>query len=85
MGFPHQGHLIDLPMAGLAADALVDVDTMVEVDKVRQIVHPVPLYGHIIAEARPHWFEYRRFGPDLGMAGHAGFRRWDAGERAHFY
>ena len=38
----HQRHSIDLSVAGRAADALVDVNTMIEVDEVREVVHARP-------------------------------------------
>ena len=40
---PHQGHLVDAAMAGLAADALADVDAVVEIDEVWQVVDTRPL------------------------------------------
>ena len=79
-GFPHQGHLIDLTVARLAANTLVDVDAVVEISEVGQVVDAIPLDGHVIAEAGSHGFEDGRFGPDLRVAGHAGFGRGNAGK-----
>ena len=79
-GFPHQGHLIDLAVARLAANALVDVDAVVEIGEVGQVVDAIPLDGHVIAEAGAHGFEDGRFGPDLRVAGHAGLGRGNAGK-----
>ena len=82
--FPHQRHLVDLAVAGLAADSLVDVDAVVEVNEIGQVVDPVPGDGRIVPEAGAHRFEHGRFAPDLGMAGHAGFCGRDAGKGALF-
>jgi hypothetical protein len=37
-----EGHLIDAPVAAGAADSLVDVDAVVEVDETGEIVDPLP-------------------------------------------
>src|SRR5712675_2952389 len=47
----HQRHPIDLTVAGGAADAFVDVNTVVEIDEVRQIMHASPLNRSSRAEA----------------------------------
>ena len=83
-GFPHQGHLIDLAVARLAANALVDVDAVIEIGEVGQVVDAIPLDGHVVAEAGAHGFEDGRFGPDLRVAGHAGFGRGNAGKGTLF-
>ena len=72
-------------MARLAADALVDMYVVLEVDKIRQVVDARPLQGGIISEARPHRLENSCLGPDLGMTAHAGFRRWDTGKRCFLH
>ena len=79
-GFPHQGHLIYLTVARLAANALVDVDAVVEIGEVGQVVDAIPLDGYVVAETGAHGFEDGRFGPDLRVAGHAGFGRGNAGK-----
>ena len=84
MGLPHQGHLVNLAVARLTADALVDVDAVVEINEVWQVVHPVPTNGLIVAEAGPHGFEDRRFGPDLRVTGHAGLGGGDASKGTYF-
>ena len=67
-------------MARLAADALVDVDAVVEIGEVGKVVDAIPLDGHVVAEASAHRFEDGCFGPDLRVAGHAGFGRGNAGK-----
>src|SRR5690349_1082497 len=42
VGLVDAGHLVDPAVAGLAADALLHVDRVVEVDEVGQVVHAVP-------------------------------------------
>src|SRR5688572_20564434 len=39
----HQRHLVDPSMTALAPDALFHMDAVVEIDEVRQVVHPNPL------------------------------------------
>src|SRR5438045_587934 len=39
----HERHLIDAPMAGLAAHPLLHVDAVVEIDEVGQVVHANPV------------------------------------------
>ena len=55
----HQRHLVDAPVAGLAADALLHVDAVVEVDEVRQVVHAHPVQRLVVAEAGAHRLEDR--------------------------
>src|SRR5579862_2431050 len=78
---PHERHSIDLPVARRAADALVYVNAVVEVDEVRQIVDPRPLDAAIAAEAGAHRLEVRAVRENLRMTIHAGPRRRDAGKR----
>src|SRR5471030_1070652 len=80
----HERHAIDLAVAGGAADALVHVDAVVEVDEVWQIMDARPLDRLAGPETLAHRLEERAFREDLRMAVHAGFRRRDAGERGVF-
>ena len=75
---PHQGHGVDVAMAGLTPDALGYVDIVLEVDKVRQVMYPGPLERHLIAKTRPYRLEHRRLGPDQGVTAHAGLRGRDS-------
>ena len=77
---PGDRHLVHPAVAGDAADALLDVDAVVEVDEVRQVVDALPLERRPVAEALPHRLQQRAVGPDLRVAGHAGLGRRDAGE-----
>src|SRR4029079_13747499 len=73
----HQRHAVDAPVARGAADALGDVDAVVEVDEVRQVVHAGPFERPVLAEAGAHRLEDRRVGPDLRGAGYS--RLWSRG------
>src|SRR5206468_3744627 len=77
----HERHAIDLPMARRAADPLVHVNAVVEVDEVRQIMDARPLDRFAAAEALAHGLEERAVGEDLRVAVHARPRRRNAGER----
>lgn len=77
---PHQRHRVDAAMTGHAADALAQVNAVVEVDIAREIVYTHPFQWDIVAEASPDRFEHGAVGIDLGMTIQAGFRRWNPGE-----
>src|SRR4051794_10045268 len=81
----HQRHAVDLPVATVAADTLVDMNAVVEIDEIRQFVSPLPLDGPAAAEAFADRFQHRRVRPDLRMAIHARLRRRDAGEAGRFH
>ena len=57
-------------MTSRAANAFGDVNTVIEEDEIRQIIHPIPTKagrsGHAVADG----FEHGRFPPQLRMAGH---------------
>ena len=72
---PGQGHLVDPPVTRHAAHALLNVNCVVEVDEVRQIVHPGPDQWFVLGQARPHRLEHRARRPDLRVARHAGMGR----------
>ena len=51
---PHQGHQINAAMTCLAADSLVDMDTVVEIDEAGKIVNASPVNGLIVSPTRTH-------------------------------
>src|SRR5262249_38754280 len=73
-------HAVDAAVARSAADTLVHVHAVVEVDEVGQIVHPDPADRFVVTPARAHRLEERALRPDLRVAVHARLRRGDAGE-----
>src|SRR3977135_1679681 len=58
-------HLIHGPMAGGAAKALLNMDAVVEIDKVRHVVDAIPSDGLTTHETLADWFECRALCPDL--------------------
>ena len=76
----HERHLVDLAVAGDAADALVHVDAVVEVHEIRQIVDADPGQGLVVAKTGPHRLQNGRVIPDLRVAVHARLGRGDVGE-----
>ncbi len=79
---PRERHLIDAPMAGGAADSLVHVNAVIEIDKLRQIVDARPLDRFAGPKALAHRRESRAIRPNLRVAIHADFCRRNAGKRA---
>ena len=67
----NERHLIHPAMALTAGDALVHMGTMIEIDKVRQIMDAVPRYGLSAKKAVSDGLEHGRVLPDLRVAGHA--------------
>src|SRR6266852_7794348 len=76
----NERHLVDGAVAGVAADAFVDMNTVVEKNEVRQLVYPSPLQGLAGTVAGADRLEQFGVGPDLRMAVHAGLGRRNAGE-----
>ena len=81
----HQRHLVDAAVAGFTADALGDVDAVIEIHEVRQIVDAHPVERLVVAEAGPHRLEVRAGVPDLRVAVDAGLGRRNARRRRHFH
>ncbi len=78
---PSERHFIDTAMAAFAPDAFVNVNTVIEVDELRQIVHARPLDRLAGPVAFPYGLEHRTGGPHLRVAVHADFRGGDIRER----
>ena len=79
---PRQWHLVDPTVTGFAADSFMYVDTMVEINKVRQVVYARPLERSIFSQACSHRFESWTVRPHLFMAVHADFCGRNPRERA---
>jgi len=83
-GFPGQRHSIHASVAGFTADAFVDVDAVIEVDKVGKIVYSIPPKGLVLTQARTDGFEHFAVSPDLLVTIHAR-RCWrNTRKGAHF-
>lgn len=81
----HQRHAVHAAMTGDAANALMQVNTVVEVDKIWQIVHACPDQRLPGAKALPHGGKEGTLRPDMSVAVHAGFSGWESGKGAHFH
>jgi len=77
----HQRHLIHLAVTRGAAHAFVDVNTVVEINEIRQAMHAHPINGLIGAIALTNWLEITDIIEENGMAIHARFRWRNAGDR----
>ena len=80
----HQRHLVYRPVAGIAADPLIDVNAVIEENKVWKLIDSGPLQRLAGAVAGAHWFEQLSVGPDLRVAVHASAGRRDAGKTGGF-
>ena len=85
VGLEHQRHLIHLPVTRRAADALVHVNAVIEIDVIRQAMHFNPLNRGIRAVALAHRGKITHIVEQHRMAIHAGFRRRDARGRGSFH
>lgn len=80
-----QWHQIDAPMAGGAANALVYMNAVIEVDVVRQVVDASPCNRPAAPETRSHWLQEFSVRPNLSVAAHAGFGRRNTCEGRGFH
>ena len=84
VGLEYQRHLVDLPMARRAADALIDMNAVIEVDEIGEPVDFHPLDGFVAAIAFADRLEVRRIIEQHRMAIHARFRLRNAGHGGSF-
>ena len=68
--FPCERHLIEIPMAGGAADAFGDVDAVIKENKIRGAIDAVPAQARVCGKALPDGGQHGRVFPDLRMTGH---------------
>ena len=80
----HQRHSVDPPVTGLASDTFVDVNAVIEIDKIRQIVDPYPPQRPLFAEAGAHRLEIRTRRPNLRVTIDTGLGRRNACRGRHF-
>jgi len=81
---PRQRHLVHTAVAGCAANSVMDVNTVIEIDKLRQVVYARPLDRLPSAVALAHGLQHGTGGPHLRMAIHADFGSGNVGERRIF-
>jgi len=77
---PHQRHAVNPTVTGFAADSFVNVDAVIEVNKVCDVVNPRPHDGPVVAKARTHRLERCTVGPDLLVAVHTHLCRRNTGK-----
>jgi len=83
LGLINDRHFVDPSMTRGTADALVYVNTVIEISEIRQVVDSDPLDWLAGAKTRPHWFKVWTVRPDLFVAVHArGGRRQSGGSRS---
>lgn len=82
---PHERHLVHPTVTSGAADTLVNVNAVVEVDEAGQIVYARPLNRLARAITLSHRFQNRTVRPDLGVAIHAGLGGWNTCKRTFFH
>src|SRR5215472_16841206 len=62
---PRKGHLVHAAMAGFATHPFGDMNTVVEIHKIREVVNPRPIQQLTRPETRPHRLEHGARSPDL--------------------
>jgi len=77
----NSGHIVDLPMAGRAANAFCYVNAVVKVGKLRNVVNAFPFDGLVVAEAGPDGLKIRAVCPDLAVSVHTRLGRRQTGRR----
>jgi hypothetical protein len=71
-------HMVDGTMTGGASHSLRNVNTMIEVHKLRKMMHANPGNRLIRTKSVTQRRQHLRIRPHLRMAGHAGLRRRDS-------
>ena len=74
----HQRHAIYRAVTRIAAYALINVNAVVEINEIREIVHPVPHQRLSAAITGADRLQHGRAQPYLGMTVHAGLGRRNA-------
>ena len=74
VGLKNQRHLVNFSVTGRAANAFIDVNAVIEIDEIRQMVHPDPLDGFIASIALTDRLKVGGSTEQNGMAVHASFR-----------
>jgi len=69
----------------LASNALVHVNSVIEVNEIRNVVDPDPFNGTIFAKTGAHRLERGTVCPHLLVAIHADLCRWNSGKGGSLY
>jgi hypothetical protein len=83
--FGHHRHLIDPAMTSFTADALLDMNGMIKVNKIRQVMHANPCQGLTGFGAAAHEFQVRGILSHLPVTPHTGFGGGNAGRITFFH
>ena len=81
----HNGHLVDLTMTSVTADALGHVDAVIEINEIGERIDARPLQRFARAVAGTDWLKQLRIRPDLRVAVHAGLGRRDPRKTGNFH
>lgn len=71
---PYQRHLVYLPMATRASNPFIYMNAVIEICKIREAVHLIPLDGLSRTVTLADGLEVRAIGIKDGMAIHTGLR-----------
>src|ERR1700686_5164466 len=80
----HQRHQVDRTMTGVAAHSFIDMNAVIEIDKVGKLVDARPLQRVARPVAGAHRLKELGVGPDLRMAVHARLGGRNAGKARSF-
>ena len=75
LGLERQLHLLDLTVTCRTSNAFIEMDAVVEIDKIRQVVDAAPFERFPGPPTGAHRLQHRAGVPDLGVAIHTG-RGW---------
>jgi hypothetical protein len=81
---PSYRHLADWAVTGRTANALGNMNAVIEIDVIWQVVDSGPLDGSVVLEAVPDGCQDSRVRPYLRVARHASLRRWNPSEGCIF-
>lgn len=70
---PRERHMIELPVARGASNALGNMDFVIKKNKVRSFVDAIPAQGFLFLITIAHRLQNGRVFPNLAVASHAGF------------
>jgi hypothetical protein len=83
--FIHKRHLVYGAMTAVTTDTLGNMNAVIEINKIGEIVHSVPLNRLACAEAGPKRLQHICAGPHLRVAVHAGLGWWNSGKTRFLY
>lgn len=74
VGLKNQRHLVNFSVTRRAANAFIDMNAVIEIDEIRQMVHPDPLDGFIASIALTDWLKVGGSAEQNRMAVHTNLR-----------